>query len=231
MGVYCEATEYTGEPNELLCQVGAYYTVIFLLINNVLMLNLVIALLSSVYTNFEDKQLGLYYEALVAVFPTLEYDNKYGAVVCAAAPMNLLIVPFWWITILPLEEEFLKKYNTFLCNILYLPIAIVFTIWFFIVTTCYVPVAYLAHSLALIKTLTNGDETMDELSEKLQRALTIVYFILAGPIVLVFSIPIDTFVFFYNLYTKPVGDPDDDKDLITDNGLEIFKNSCVECLK
>ena len=55
MGVYCEATEYTGEPNELLCQVGAYYTVIFLLINNVLMLNLVIALLSSVYTNFEDK--------------------------------------------------------------------------------------------------------------------------------------------------------------------------------
>jgi len=51
---------------------------------------------------------------------------------------------------------------------------------------------------------------MDELSEKLQRALTIIYFIVAGPIVLVLSIPIDSFIFFYNLYTKPVADSDDD---------------------
>ena len=51
---------------------------------------------------------------------------------------------------------------------------------------------------------------MDELSEKLQRAFTIIYFIIAGPVVLVLSIPIDSFIFFYNLYTKPVADSDDD---------------------
>jgi hypothetical protein len=132
------------------------------------MLNLVIALLSSIYTQYEDKQLGLYYEALVAIFPTLEYDPMYGAVVCAAAPMNLLIVPFWWVTMFPFkDEDFLMKYNTFLCNILYFPIAIVFTCYFAVSTTLYVPVAYLGHTLALIKTLTDGDETMDELHEKL----------------------------------------------------------------
>jgi hypothetical protein len=53
------------------------------LINLVLFLNLVIALLSSTYAYYEDKQLGLYYEVIVALFPTMEFDDKYGAVVCA----------------------------------------------------------------------------------------------------------------------------------------------------
>ena len=102
------------------------------------------------------------------------------------------------------------KYNKFLCYLLYFPIALTFTIYFAVMTTIYAPIAYFSHTLALIQTLTDADETMDELSEKLQRALTIIYFIIAGPIVLVFSIPIDSFIFFYNLYTKPVVDSDDD---------------------
>lgn len=49
---------------------------------------------------------------------------------------------------------------------------------------------------------------------------------------MIMSIPIDSFVFFYNLYTKPVGDDhDEDKSMITDNGLEQFRISCSECLK
>ena len=34
----------------------------------------------------------------------------------------------------------------------------------------YVPIAYFKHTLTLIRTLTDGDETMDEFSEKLHRA-------------------------------------------------------------
>jgi len=146
--------------------------------------------------------------------------------------MNLMILPFWWVTLLPLKEEFLIKYNKFLCYLLFFPVALTFTICFMVMTSLYAPVAYISHTLALIRTLTDADETMDELSEKLQRAFTIVQFIIAGPIIFAFSIPIDTFVFFYNLYTKPLIDSDDnDKSMITDNGLEQFKISCIECLK
>ena len=109
-----------------------WYTVIFLLINNVLLLNLVIALMSAVYTKYEEKMLGLYYEAIVALFPTMDYEKKYGAVVCASAPMNLMILPFWWITLFPLNEEFLIKYNKFLCQLLYFPIALVMTMTFMV---------------------------------------------------------------------------------------------------
>lgn len=67
---------------------------VFLLINLVLLLNLVIALLSATYAYYEDKTLGLYYEVIVALFPTMEFDDKYGAVVCAQPPFNLMILPF-----------------------------------------------------------------------------------------------------------------------------------------
>ena len=164
---YCEVVEFTGEKNELLCTIGMWYTIIFLIINNVLLLNLVIALMSAVYTKYEEKMLGLYYESLVALFPTMDYEEKYGAVVCASAPLNLMILPFWWVTLLPLKDEFLIKYNKFLCYLLYFPIALTCTAIFMVMTTMYAPVAYISHLLALIKTITDADETMDELSEKL----------------------------------------------------------------
>jgi hypothetical protein len=68
--------------------------VLLLLINNVLLLNLVIALLSATYTLYEDKQLGLYYEVLVGNFPNMEYDDKFGSIVCASPPINLMVLPF-----------------------------------------------------------------------------------------------------------------------------------------
>lgn len=67
----------------------------------------------------------------------------------------------------------------------------------------YVPITYVQHTLSLIKTLTDADETMDELEEKIERAKTIVKFIFFGFFYLLLSVPVDGFVFFYNLYTFP----------------------------
>ena len=63
--------------------IGQIYNTVFLLINMVLLLNFVIAVLSATQAKFEDKQLGLYYEVIVAKFPAMEWDELYGAVVCA----------------------------------------------------------------------------------------------------------------------------------------------------
>jgi hypothetical protein len=67
----------------------------------------------------------------------------------------------------------------------------------------YVPIAYFRHVLTLIQTLTDGDETMDEFSEKIHRFKTIMMFIFTGPLIFAASVPADSFVFFYNLYTSP----------------------------
>jgi len=62
---------------------GVIYHCFVLLVNMVLFLNFVIAILSATFAYYENKQLGLYYEVIVGLFPSMEYDDRYGAVVCA----------------------------------------------------------------------------------------------------------------------------------------------------
>lgn len=49
----------------------------------VLLLNLIIAILSSTYALYEDKKIGLYYEVLVGKFTAMEFDERFGAAACA----------------------------------------------------------------------------------------------------------------------------------------------------
>jgi len=206
--VYCDAA-----VSDAYCYVGYAFTVAILLVNMVLLLNLVIAILSSTYAYYEDKKLGLYYEVLVGKFPTLQYDDNYGVAACAQPPLNLMIVPFWWVTLLPWSQEFVDKYisdyNQFLCHLLYAPFAVAVTAIFTVRCVLYAPVAYVGHVVALIQTLTDSDETMDEFHEKLARFFTIVQFIFGGPFILVFVVPIDAANFFVNLYSKPFVQPYD----------------------
>jgi hypothetical protein len=96
----------------------------------------------------------------------------------------------------------------------------------------YVPIAYFKHVLTLIETLTDGDETMDESSEKMNRFKTIIMFIFTGPLIFAASVPADSFVFFYNLYTSPRSYEEEiDDNIISENALIVFQGSCHQCLK
>ena len=199
------------------------FLVLLLLINMVLLLNFVIALLSGTFANYEDKQLGLYYEVIVAMFPVMEYDNRYGSIVCAQTPFNLLILPFQPFILLPLPEIYLIYFNTFLCNLVYFPIGILLTVSFTITNIFFVPLAYLGHSYALIKTLTDDDETMDDAEEKLERAKTIVKFIFIGPLYLMASIFTDAWKFWKNLYTQPLDAEEEiNLNLISKESIDLF---------
>jgi hypothetical protein len=114
---------------------------------------------------------------------------------------------------------------------LYFPIAIVITTYFTILNSMYIPVAWIKHTLALISTLTSGNETMDEWSERVVRMQTILLFFIFGPIFLILAIPVDSFVFFYNLYTIPREEIEDKDDLITCDELNTFQETCTETLR
>lgn len=96
----------------------------------------------------------------------------------------------------------------------------------------YVPVAYASHLLSLINTLTDSDETMDEFDEKFRRFKTIIWFFLLGPLAVLASVPIDSFVYCYNLYTKPKdADDKEDLELISKRALDIFSVAITESLQ
>lgn len=65
---------------------------------------------------------------------------------------------------------------------------------------------------------------MDEFHEKLARFYTILYFIFTAPFILIASILVDSFVFFYNLYTiSDEAHEATDHELITMETVESFK--------
>ena len=104
LSIYCT----DGNNLSVDCLVGKTWMLVFLALNMVLLLNLIIAILSTTYGIFEDKKKGLYYEVLVAKFATLEFDEMYGASACAQLPLNAMVFPFWWVTLIPcLSDEFL----------------------------------------------------------------------------------------------------------------------------
>lgn len=82
MSVYA-GTNHLGEDLSTIQTLGRYFMVVFLLINTVLMLNFVIAILSSTYKNYESIQVGLYYNVLIELFAKLSWDDDFGALVCA----------------------------------------------------------------------------------------------------------------------------------------------------
>lgn len=231
---FCIKEEVNGSEvtrNPKTCTLGKVYICLFLLVNLVLFLNFVIAILSSTYAHYEDKKLGLYYEVIVAQFPSMEFDDKFGFIPCAQPPLNLMIAPFELLTIFPFSDEFLKSYNQFLCHLLYSIVAICLTFFFMVLNTMWVPLSYVKHTITLIQTLTDADETMDEFDEKLARFVTIVQFIFIGPVMLIIAIPCDTFIFLWNLYTSSNDQEEIDREKIGLKSLELFKVCCAEELK
>lgn len=86
--------------------------------------------------------------------------------------------------------------------------------------------AYFSHLYALILTLVDSNETMDDWIEKLTRVITIFKFLVLGPIYLLCSIPLDSYILFINMYTK-AWDADDEVDEgIYKDSLNTLIESC-----
>jgi hypothetical protein len=51
------------------------------------MLNLVIAILGTVYGNLEALSNGLLFDELIEVMPEMDWDDQYGCIVCIQLPL------------------------------------------------------------------------------------------------------------------------------------------------
>jgi hypothetical protein len=134
---------------------GYVYYSVFLLTNMVLLLNFVIAILSSTFARHDGIKLGLYYNVINQLFPVMEYNNKFGALVCMRPPLPLyaFVIPFlpFYLSVGPkMNQEFLENANNTICGILYLPMALIMTIYFIFVNLLMIPFAYLLNLYRVI---------------------------------------------------------------------------------
>jgi hypothetical protein len=188
--------------------------------NAVLLLNLIIAILSSTYAFFEDKKIGLYYEVLVGRFAVMEFDDRFGSCACAQAPLNLMTFPLQWVVTLPnLSDGFLRGYNEFLCYMLYFPLSVFFTGGFAVVAVTMAPITYLLTTYGLMRRICESHEPVEG-EDPCERFTTFLKFLIFGPIIVVIMVPVDCFKFYYNLFTKPIIDPETEKVSITEECLD-----------
>jgi hypothetical protein len=68
--------------------IGKVYLFIVVLLFNILVLNLIIAILSNTFNMFEPKSKGLYLSKILSVRPTMSYDESYGALLIGLPPFN-----------------------------------------------------------------------------------------------------------------------------------------------
>lgn len=196
-----KAKSHDGKDLEITYQIGIYFQLIFLMVNMIVMLNFVIAILSSIYSEYENKSIGLYYMIIIELLPSMEFDENYGAIPCATMPLEFLLIPFYWLVLFcgskNNDKTGLKIFNNVICHFLYFPLAIIQTVIFTTINTILVPLVYIIHFFRLVKHACTANRKLKR-NERLP--MNAYEFLFNGLIVLVTSIFTDPIRYFKNLY-------------------------------
>ena len=137
LGNFDFTTLYSNDKSEVL---GAIYIVWVVVVNNILILNLLIAILSSTYALLEDKKLVLYINEILTLRNTLEYDKRCSSIVSTFPPFNLIalfLTPF----IIFINNP--KKLNSFLFHLEYIPFLLLITPVYIALNLVLIPFGYL----------------------------------------------------------------------------------------
>ena len=148
---------------------GSLFLAVYLLISLVLLLNLLIAVLSSTFSQLESHGVGLYLQSLIDEFPRYAYHRSLNFLTFRVPPFNILSLLF-----LPCARRPSSKCGIVLEGIYYLPLYLVVLAGVLITDLILFPFAY--YSLATFLCL-HG--------KKLRFFLVIFLFPLCLPIILI----------------------------------------------
>ena len=123
--------------------VGEIFIVIAVLINSVVLLNFIIAILADTYSKLSVQSLGIYYDGIIARIPLYEDDMRYGGLIVAAPPLNLLavvMIPFY---LFIKDDRRLRQVNDAYTKFSFLPLALFLTLIFMVLNLVSLPFAFI----------------------------------------------------------------------------------------
>jgi len=98
--------------------------------------------------------LGLFSQGIIEAIPTYKNDKRYGALIVAFPPFNLLTFLCLPVILCCKSPDKLKKINTIICKIAYFPVILISSLIFTISNILMIPLAYfkcLYHKYKLCK--------------------------------------------------------------------------------
>lgn len=178
-------------------QLGVIYTILFLLLNVILLLNFVIAILGSTYGYFDEIKTGLFYNVLNQMSSTIEWDDHYGVLLSIKPPVPTYVgllpfIPFYFY----LKGETLKAFNNGLFFALFLPNFMMSVLIFTVINMCCLPVAYLTKLAQYF-----GSIFSQSTNENMKRAMChFVIHLFLGPFILMLGVFTNMIDFTHSIF-------------------------------
>ena len=116
------------------------YLALFLLISNVILLNFIIAILTSIYEVLKSKSKVIYLAEIVKCQSVFGFNEYYSSMISLFIPLNLFFLPLAPLIFI-LKS---KKLNLVLLHISYIPVLIIGTAIFGVCSVMLIPFAYIA---------------------------------------------------------------------------------------
>ena len=69
---------------------GKVYMICIIVMFNILLMNLIVAILANTYSTYESGSTGLYLSKILSTRDEVEYDTNFGAFLSAMPPINIL---------------------------------------------------------------------------------------------------------------------------------------------
>lgn len=135
---------FTKVANPNMVIVGQMYMICVIVCFNILLMNLIIAILSNTYSRFESGSSGLYLSKILSTRDEIMYDQCFGSFLSAMPPINIIQFPFFpfLITIRYLNPT-LILINEYIMTAQYVMFMLIFNIAFMIVAQLLIPIAWI----------------------------------------------------------------------------------------
>lgn len=183
--------------------IGLFFMLIYVVLNLVIIINLVVAILSTTYSDYSEYQRGLYYDTLIQSLPVNQYHKYYGCMVTTPSILSvtmLILAPFLWL--LQCVPRLLKSINRTICTVMYMPMGLIALIVFLLVSIVSLPFAWFYTVVTKFK----FDKWALMTGRKLPKAKTFrsswLAYIFVGPLQMTMRLLADTCIFTKHLFIK-----------------------------
>jgi len=163
---------------------------------NILLINLIIAILANTYNIFDERSKGLYLSKILSTRDELGYDEFLGAFLTSIPPINAIQIPFIPICVfLRYGDPMLAKVNETLMKIQYCLFMIIFFFAFVAVSLVLLPFAYVISIIDKVKSLKHAKP-----EDGSKPVINLVIFVVFGVAILDLDLMADIYYFWKNCF-------------------------------
>ena len=161
---------------------------------NMILINLIVAILANTYNIFDQRSTGLYLSKILMSRDELNYDINFGSFLCALPPLNLVQLPFLPVALSFRDnDEKLIKLNEYVMLIQYVMFMLIFQTLFTLVSIILIPFAWIVGTIDKARSIKPTDTTKDIVRN-------LVAFAVLRPLILVLDIFADVYYFWQVMF-------------------------------